>query len=60
MFHVGFEVFRIIVISGWNLLDYDTVYFGTKEQAFRRNLQFYGNVKIKAVFSSKMKVQNAG
>jgi hypothetical protein len=49
-----------MVISGWDPLDYDTVYFDTKEQALRRNLLFYSSVKMKAVFSSKMKVQNAG
>jgi hypothetical protein len=25
-----------MVISGWDTLDYDTVYFDTREQAFRR------------------------
>jgi len=60
MFQVGFEVFRTMVISGWDLQDYDTVYVGTKEQAFRSNLLLYGTVKMKAVFSSKMKVGNAG
>jgi len=60
VFQVGFEVFRTMVISGWDPLDYDTVHFDTREQTLRRNLLFYGTVKTKAVFSSKMKVQNAG
>jgi hypothetical protein len=60
VFKVRFEIFRTMVISGWDPVDYENVYFDTREQTFRRNMLFYGTVKMKAVFSSKMKVQNAG
>jgi hypothetical protein len=53
VFQVEFEVFRTMVISGWDPLDDETVYFDTREQAFRRNMLFYGTVKMEAAFFPK-------
>ena len=48
------------MISGWELMDYGTVYFDISEQRFRRNLLLSWYCEDEDRFSSKMKVHNAG